>query len=146
GVTHVTRESLYVAAGGFVQLVGGFGQDLLAAPTDVKRGRAQLEEALAHALAQAGGPAGDQNSLVCQKIFLEQQFDLCPQMGQQSYHLNIGTLLRIQECKVEKDTKQKKKRLRRASSLLKATGGLETEAHPEADAARELPQVRLPVF
>ena len=60
GIADIADVGLHHAASRCAKLLGDFLQDLLAASADAER-CAQLEKSAAHALAQAGGSAGDQD-------------------------------------------------------------------------------------
>src|SRR5262249_14520159 len=70
GVADVAAVGLDFAPGFSAELGGRLGQPLLAAAADDELG-AELEEAPAHAEAEAGAAAGDQDALVPEQVGLE---------------------------------------------------------------------------
>ena len=70
GVADVAAVGLDSAPGFRAELGGRFGQHLLAAAADDELG-AELEEAAAHAEAEAGAAAGDEDALALEQVGLE---------------------------------------------------------------------------
>ena len=80
GVADVAAVDLDFAPGFRGELGGGLGEDLLAAAADHEFG-AELEEAAAHAEAQAGAAAGDEDALALEQVGLEHRATITERCG-----------------------------------------------------------------
>ena len=80
GIAHVATMGLDSAPGLGREPGGGLGQSMLAAAADDQFG-AELEEAAAHAEAEAGAAAGDEDALAPEQIGLEHRATITDGIG-----------------------------------------------------------------